>query len=73
MKKEYLLDPVIIDIACENLTKILETTIQRCQPVLSIYERLNTEYEHLLELEEFTDKLKFVLSLRKQEGAFIWP
>lgn len=73
MKKDYLLDPVIIDIACENLTKILETTIQRCQPVLSIYERLNTEYEHLLGLEEFTDKLQFVLSLKKQEDAFIWP
>lgn len=73
MKDDGLLDPAIIDIACENLGTILETTAKRCRPVISIYERLNSEYSQLLALESFTDKLQFVLSLKNQEDAFIWP
>jgi len=73
MKNEGLLDGAIIDLACENLNEILETTDIRCQPVLSIYEKLKTEYDYLLRSKSFSDKLHFALSIKEPENVPIWP
>lgn len=73
MKNDGLLDAAIVDLACENLNEILETTDIRCQPVLSIYEKLKAEYEYFLQLHSFSDKLHFALSIKEPENAPLWP
>ncbi|MCA5010665.1 HD domain-containing protein, partial [Clostridioides difficile] len=47
MKYDGLLDESIVDLAAEHLDDILDTTLIRCKPILSIYEKLRKEYETL--------------------------
>lgn len=73
MKSDGLLDPSIVDLAVKNLEEILETTAVRCQPILSIYDKLKMEYEALLPLQSLNDKLHFALALKEPDHALLWP
>ena len=73
MKVDGLLDESIVDLATEHLDDILDTTFIRCQPILSIYEKLRKEYESLPQLESYDEKLHFALTLRDPELIPSWP
>lgn len=73
MKNDDLLDESIVDLATEHLDDILDTTFIRCQPILSIYEKLRKEYESLPQLESYDEKLHFALTLRNPELMPSWP
>jgi HD-GYP domain-containing protein (c-di-GMP phosphodiesterase class II) len=73
MKHDGLLDEAIVDLAAEHLDEILDTTAIRCQPILSIYEKLRTEYESLPHLESYHEKLHFALTLKDLELMPSWP
>lgn len=73
MKDDGLLDESIVDLATEHLDDILYTTFIRCQPILSIYEKLRKEYESLPQLESYDEKLHFALTLRDPELMPSWP
>lgn len=73
MKNDGLLDESIVDLATEHLDDILDTTFIRCQPILSIYEKLRKEYESLPQLESYDEKLHFALTLRDPEIMPSWP
>lgn len=73
MKDDGLLDESIVDLATEHLDDILNTTFIRCQPILSIYEKLRKEYESLPQLESYDEKLHFALTLRDPELMPSWP
>jgi HD-GYP domain-containing protein (c-di-GMP phosphodiesterase class II) len=73
MKDDDLLDESIVDLATEHLDDILYTTFIRCQPILSIYEKLRKEYESLPQLESYDEKLHFALTLRDPELMPSWP
>lgn len=73
MKKDGLLDGVIVDLAIAHLDKILEKTAMRCQPVLDIYENLRTQYERLLDCPACWEKLHYTVNLKLPEGRPIWP
>lgn len=73
MKGDGLLDESIVDLATEHLDDILNTTFIRCQPILSIYEKLRKEYESLPQLESYDEKLHFALTLRDPELMPSWP
>lgn len=73
MKDDGLLDESIVDLATEHLDDILDTTFIRCQPILSIYEKLRKEYESLPQLESYDEKLHFALTLRDPELLPSWP
>jgi HD-GYP domain-containing protein (c-di-GMP phosphodiesterase class II) len=73
MKNDGLLDESIVDLAAEHLYDILDTTSIRCQPILSIYEKLRKEYETLPQLESYDEKLHFALTLRDPELMPSWP
>lgn len=73
MKHEGLLDAAIVDLAMEHLDEILDTTAIRCQPILSVYEKLKTEYESLPQLKTYDEKLCFALALKDPELMPSWP
>lgn len=73
MKNFRLLDENIVSLACDRLSKILDTTAVRCQPVIDIYEKLNQEYRQFLAQDGFSSKLQVVLSIRRQEKKVLWP
>lgn len=73
MKKDGLLDGGIIDVASSHLSEILKTTAIRCKPVLSIYEKLNLEYEYILTLQSNHEKIHFALSIKDSKQMPIWP
>ncbi len=73
MKNDGLLDESIVDLAVEHLDDILNTTSIRCQPILSIYEKLRKEYETLPQFETYKEKLHFALALRDPELIPSWP
>ncbi len=73
MKHEGLLDAAIVDLAMEHLDEILDTTAIRCQPILSVYEKLKTEYESLPQLKAYDEKLCFALALKDPELMPSWP
>ncbi len=73
MKEDGLLDSTIVDLATGNLDKILDITTGRCQPIVDIYEKLKTEYEHLLKLQSNSEKFHFALSLTLPEKTPSWP
>ncbi len=73
MKDDGLLDKSIVDLAAEHLDEILDTTSIRCQPILSIYEKLRKEYETLPQFETYNEKLHFALTLKDPELIPSWP
>lgn len=73
MKNDQLVDPDIVSIAMTHLDCILDTTAVRCRPILHIYEKLNKEYQYLLELPSDEEKLRFALSIKQPEKAALWP
>jgi HD-GYP domain-containing protein (c-di-GMP phosphodiesterase class II) len=73
MKYDGLLDAGIIDLAIEHLDEILDTTAVRCQPILSIYEKLRKEYESLPDLKSYHEKIHFALTLKDPEIIPLWP
>ena len=73
MKHDGLLDKFIVDLAMEHIDEILETTSIRCQPILSVYEKLRNEYESFLQLETYNEKLCFALSIKDPELKPSWP
>ena len=73
MKLESLLDPDILDLAMRHLDEILDTTAVRCRPILSVYEKLKTEYASLSQLKTYEEKLYFALTLKDPELKPSWP
>lgn len=73
MKKQGFLDSYIVDMAVWNLDKILDTTADRCKPVLSIYEKLWKEYDHFLSLHSSSEKIRFALSIQNPQPPSLWP
>lgn len=73
MKQEGLLDEMIVDLAMDHLNEILDTTDVRCQPILSIYEKLKTEYDFLLPIQSPEEKLHLALTLKHPELIPSWP
>ena len=47
MKADGLLDPGLVDCMVAHYDEIMEKTQVRCQPVIEIYERLQTDYNEL--------------------------
>ena len=73
MKKQGFLDSYIVDMAVWNLDRILDTTADRCRPVLSIYEKLWKEYDHFLGLHSSSEKIRFALSIQNPQPPSLWP
>ncbi|WP_394525187.1 HD-GYP domain-containing protein [Lacrimispora sp. JR3] len=73
MKKQGFLDSYIVDMAVWNLDSILDTTAERCRPVLSIYEKLWKDYDHFLSLRSSREKICFALSIKTPHPLSLWP
>ena len=50
MTKDGLLDPSIVALMVNNFDTVMEETRIRCQPILGLYEEIQTEYESLSEI-----------------------
>lgn len=73
MKKEGFLDSHIVDMAVLNLDRILETTADRCRPVLNIYEKFRKEYDQFLRLRSSSEKISYAISIQKPQPPSFWP
>ena len=48
-KEKGQLDPLLVDSLIAHYDKIMAVTMERCQPIIDIYQRLHIEYAHLID------------------------